>query len=355
MEIKSSDVNLIVETLRRAQFKGTQIHNIISTAWGDVISVRRVQKIMKEFEDGERTDFDRQLGSGRLKSQKRVDLIPLISEELATNKRLTCMELALMFDTNHRMIYDIITQDLDLISVRDKWVPHTLTEVNKEARVNCCTELIDTLSRRNIHRNLVVVDEKWFYARPIGCAQSRRSWTGADEAGDRDHTPKRSTMEKKFMAIVAVNFEGLFFFRILERNQTVDSELYTDFLDDAAASFREQTLVNARTAVFWENMRLMHDNARPHVSIHTRNFLQEKNVRLVHQSAYSPDLNLCDRMIFPMLEMKRNKMELPDRNVLSHFLTEALTNLSLDSMRQQAVKLSDHCRKVVAAHGDYVL
>ena len=354
MEVKSREINIIVETLRRNNYRGTEIHSIITAAWGDVITVRRVQQIMKEYATDRRQDFDRELGSGGVKSQKRLDLVPLVRDELSENKRLTCNELAIMFDTNVRMIHHIITDDLDMKSVRDKWVPHELSVANKESRVQCCRNLIDVLSERNIRRYLIIVDEKWFYSKPIGCPQSRRSWTSVDEAGDRDTIPKRKSTDKKFMALVAINLEDLYFAQVLEPNQNVNSELYTNFLNDAVTSFSNHALIVQRRAVLWENMRLMHDNARPHTSEHTVRFLESKNVRRVFQAPYSPDLNMLDRLIFPMLEMKRSQINFQNANDLQHYLDETLVNLTPQMMRKEAEKLQEHCRKVIQAHGDYI-
>ena len=50
-------------------------------------------------------------------------------------------------------------------------------------------------------------------------------------------TPRRTPMDMKFMVIVAINFEGLSFYRVLEPNETVDSECYMNFLNNAFASF----------------------------------------------------------------------------------------------------------------------
>ena len=106
-------------------------------------------------------------------------------------------------------------------------------------------------------------------------------------------TPKRSTMEKKFMAIVAVSLRGQHYFEVLQRNESLNSERYVEFLTHMATYFAE--MVNP---VRFENMRLIQDNARPHVSSTTLEYLQGNNVRLIKQPAYSPDCNLCDRRTF---------------------------------------------------------
>lgn len=357
MEIKTQELNVIVETLRRCEYKGTVIHNIITTAWGDnIISERRIQQIMKEYKGTERDGFDRKIGSGRPKSQKRFDLIPMIAAEIAVNKNVTCDELASIFNASHRMVYEIITNDLKKQSVQAKWVPHLLTQANKENRVICCQELIVTLNKRNIQRYLLVIDEKWFYKTPFGNAQTRRSWQDVAAPGDQRPTlPKRSTMDQKFMALVAANFEGLSYSEVLNRGQTVDSERYVNFINNAIAYFSQRDLVVERRSISFANLILMHDNARPHTSHYTMEYLQGKNVRLQHQAPYSPDLNLCDRMIFPMLEMKRSKITFSNINSLQEYLNEKLSYLSAETMQNQVEKLKEHCIKVINNNGEYII
>ena len=354
MDIGSYEMNVIVATLARNRKKGTEIHGIITTAWGNVISLRRVQQLTREYQEEQRADFERKEGSGRQKSEKRLEIVPLIRDALDANKGATCEELAQRFNTNHRMVYDVITEELSMRSVHDRWVPHTLSLANKNARIACCRNIKEAFVRRNIHRDLIVVDEKWFYARPLGCPQTLRSWVPIDGSGDRGRNAKRSTMERKHMAVVAVNFQGLSYSKVLRRNETVDSELYCSFLEEVMDFFSSDQMRRERRAVEWRNMTLMQDNAKPHVSRHTISFLERRHVRLLRQSPYSPDLNLCDRMIFPMLEMSRHDTYLENEAELKAFLDASLSTLSAEVMRREADKLLNHCDAVISASGEYV-
>ena len=70
--------------------------------------------------------------------------------------------------------------------------------------------LIEKIDRQTAHRYLLVIDEKWFYKTSVGNAQTRKCWEHQDPSGDNRPTiPKLSSMDQKYMAIVAVNFEGL--------------------------------------------------------------------------------------------------------------------------------------------------
>lgn len=53
MKLTKNELYAVIETLRRNDFKGVQIHEMITNAWDEeTISLRRVQEVMKEFKEG---------------------------------------------------------------------------------------------------------------------------------------------------------------------------------------------------------------------------------------------------------------------------------------------------------------
>ena len=89
MNIKQSEQNFFIETLRRRNYKGTEIHRLMADSWGEenVISLRRVQQIMKEFENEERLDFKRREGSGRPRTSTGNENIEMVREFIAENNK----------------------------------------------------------------------------------------------------------------------------------------------------------------------------------------------------------------------------------------------------------------------------
>ena len=168
MEVSSRDCYLLIETMRRNDMKCTQIHNMITTAWGNIISLRRVQTIAKEYGDGTRQQLMRKEDSGRRKSDERINTEELIQNDIEDNGgKITVRELAekhgLSKDTTHRII-----KDIGFVSKSLKWVPHLLTDDNKRNRIDCCEEMVRVFNEtRNIKKFLVVTDEKWFYSRRL--------------------------------------------------------------------------------------------------------------------------------------------------------------------------------------------
>ena len=176
--------------------------------------------------------------------------------------------------------------------------------------------------RYMICHNFIVIDEKWFYRRPLGSPSVRTSWI--PEGGDVPTYAARSIAEQKFMVIVAVKFDGAYYQEILDRNETVNSTRYIAFLDKMMRYFQSPMAMSRCISTSWESCYLQHDNARPHKSHATEAFLEQNRCKLVAQAAYSPDLNICDRFIFPKLEMERAKLEFQSKESLNDFLHEHL-------------------------------
>ena len=165
---------------------------------------------------------------------------------------------------------------------------------------------------------------------------------------------RKKQVDKKFHVMFALNFNGLHYYKVLNRGETVNSESYTDFLQEALTSFQTYTLVQQRRSVPWELCKLMQDNAPPHCSAHTRAFLEKKHCTLVKQAPYSPDLNLCDRTIFPKLEMRRSRVTFNSEKELRDFLDQELFTLTPDVMAHEFTMLLTHMQKVIGNDGNYV-
>ena len=102
-------------------------------------------------------------------------------------------------------------------------------------RVTLCRDILETLNKRSTFTNMVVIDEKQFYDRPIGNHLTRRKWI--KPSGDIPQIPKRSSMDKKHMALVALSFTGLCHAKVLDRGETVDSNVYVNFLNEMLEKF----------------------------------------------------------------------------------------------------------------------
>ena len=170
--------------------KRTQVHEIIKTAWpDDTVTVRDIQRLMKEFSDGERNSFDRMDGSGRRVSDVRNEIISLVEESVNSNNSLSVRDIADMHDLSFGMVLRILNDDLGKTWFHTRWVPHTLTEANKRTRIEQCIEMLDAFKSRIVKANLMKIDKKWFVENRehIWCM----AWTGRRENQQKCRKPLR--------------------------------------------------------------------------------------------------------------------------------------------------------------------
>jgi [histone H3]-lysine36 N-dimethyltransferase SETMAR len=349
MECTNDKLYFLIESLRRNDMKGTEIHSIIQRAWPEeAMNVRRVQQIMEEFRKGQRTSFDRASGTGKQKSEARTEGMHAVEEAINEDCTLTLRDITNRLDISTSMAYRILTEDLGRKWLLTRWIPHELTEQRKVMRCERINDMLEAFNSRIVINNLVTIDEKWFYCRPLRPRNKIGSWTTAE--GDRIQTPRRTPMEKKFMAIVAVSLRGHHYFKVLNRNECVNSTTYIAFLEEMALSFQNQ---DERHPIRMENMCLVQDNARPHVSHATMTFLSAKNVRLLKQPPYSPDCNLCDRYIFARLESLRNDVY-DTKEDLEDFLRVQLPTFHGERMKTALQNMRADFQSIVDKGGEYL-
>jgi len=349
MNCSKEEMYFLIESLRRANISVTEIHRITSEAWPDQsYSVRHIRKLCKEFNDERRVSFERKEGSGSGKSDLRVQNLEAIETLIKDNNRISIRRIAEQLNLSHSMVQRIITEDTERIWCQCKWVPHTLTEVNKATRVERCQDLLDSLGSRLAQKNLVTIDEKMFYSRNMIPTNVTGCWLSATGDDSTLQVARRSTMEKKFHVIVAVSQQGHHFFRILPKNETLNSERYIDFLIGL-----EAFLTGLPTPILPQNLRIIQDNARPHVARNTRTHMEDHNIRTLRQPPYSPDCNLCDRYVFPRLESRR-KGNFETIQELQHFLELELPHFTQERMSKALLNLTEDLQKIIDAGGEYL-
>lgn len=348
MEPSKDKIYFLIESMRRVNMTAVSIHNMVNEAWPEQsMSLRHVQRLVKEFRDGDRDSFERARGSGRRNSDVRNENVEAVRNLL--NEGLTVREIASELAIDKCMVHRILTDELECIWFHTKWIPHTLTNANKAVRVARCTDMIETLESRLTKENLVTIDEKWFYARKIKPSNKIGSWVSP--GGDVVQTARRSTMEMKHMAIFSISLRGQSYFEVLERNESVNSERYIQFLNNMCDFYQNNP--NGR-GIERHNMVIIQDNAKPHTSRITTAFFADNHIKLLKQPPYSPDTNLCDRYLFPRLESLRDNNDLSNREDLVQFLNLHMGDFTAQRMRKALDSMVEDLQKIIDNDGNYV-
>jgi transposase len=242
------------------------------------VSKPYVSKVLKRWREDENFQ-DKRLnngGSNMKISKRKEDMIrEIIEEDRASSVRQLAKELEteFKFTFNHQTVANSLKNNGFKKSLPIK-VP-LLTPNALEKRMEYAE-----LHLENKFTNVVFTDETMFQL-----SENRQlSWWNPDY--EDKPVFEENHNKRKVMIWAGISRRGktdVFYWKISE-DLTVDAYEYTKCLN--------QALIGKMDSLYgFRKWRLMQDNARPHTAQHTKDFLEENDIRTITHPPYSPDLN----------------------------------------------------------------
>ena len=145
---------------------------------------------------------------------------------------------------------------------------------------------------------------------------------------------------------MAMDFEGICFWLLLEENSTLNAEWNKKFLDRKIPNWLQGK--NFRRPI------LLHDNARLHKSTVVTNFLQEKQINCWFHPPYSPDISPLDFNCFGALKRQLKGIKFDNWTNFEEALVQAVTDLNSRGMMRGVQDLPERWKRVIEAKGDYI-
>lgn len=109
-------------------------------------SSQGVCKWFKSFRDGKETE-EAEERSGRPSTSKTTDMIEQVREMLARERQLTLRLTAEELSIGKEIVRTIVCENLWKRKIRSRFVPHRLTEEQKEKRMQCAIDFISVSPR----------------------------------------------------------------------------------------------------------------------------------------------------------------------------------------------------------------
>lgn len=305
----------------------------------DGVSETTVREWFRRFRSGDFNCAD-SLRSGR-PTEVDDDQIKTLIEN---NQRYTTREIAEILKISNSTVFEHLKK-LGCVNRLDVWVPHDLSEKNLMDRISIC----DSLHKRNENdpflKRMVTGDEKWIVYNNV---VRKRSWGKRDEPPLP--TPKAGLHPKKVMLCVWWDWKGILYYELLPQNQTINSDRYCSQLDqlDAAIKEKRPELANRKGVVFHQ------DNARPHVSLRTRQKLLELGWDVLPHPPYSPDVAPSDYHLFRSLQNFLNCKNFTSLNDLKNHLEQFFVQKDGKFWEDGILKLPERWRKVIEQNGTYI-
>ena len=186
--------------------------------------------------------------------------------------------------------------------------------------------------------DIITCDESWVYYRQLKHKQNNKTWCYKGEPPKT--VVRREQHEPKSLITVYFKSTGMVFVDVMEKNKTIDNRYYIQkSLKPAFIELKRQ-----RPTSGLKNVKLLHDNPRPHVHKNVKKFLTERGITLIQHPPYSPDLAPCDFWLFDKLKSSLGNFS--DIKSLKRAITEALIKIPKEEYLktfQKYLERMQHC------------
>ena len=143
---------------------------------------------------------------------------------------------------------------------------------------------------------VITGDKSWVYGYDIETKAQLSQWKHTESLRPKKARQVRSNV--KVLLTVFFDYHGVVHQEFLPQGRMVIKEYYLEVMRRLRGAIRK------KRPELWKNNSwlLHHDNAPAHSSLLVRNFLAINNTVIMPQPPYSPDLALCDFLLFPRLK-----------------------------------------------------
>lgn len=310
------------------------------------MSIKNVRKWCREFSNG-RTNIHDEARSGR--PSVSDNLQEQVESELREDRRVTVRELEEKLQIPKSSIHRIIS-DLGYRKCSARWVPKMLTEDHKRQRIESSCEVLELYAEEGavFLDSIVTGDETWVYHFTPESKQQSMEWRHSFSPKKRKFKVKQSA--RKIMATVFWDRKGVLLIEFMPTGTTINSASYCETLEKLRKAIK-----NRRPGMLTKGVRLLHDNARPHVARNTKSLLEKFGWDILPHPPYSPDLAPSDYHLFTNLKKhlggKRLNSDEEVKTVVMEYLEKEVDGEFYDAGIQ---KLPDRLQKCLDMNGDYV-
>jgi histone-lysine N-methyltransferase SETMAR len=307
-------------------------------------SLRNIQIWVKAFKEGRNKIIDEER-SGRPKVNTYEERIQKVKKLLTESRAYTVSLISCRLILPRTSIYRILTEELQLVKKLGKWIPHKLTEEQKQLRVALSKLNMDIWQKNNnTLKRTLAIDETWVSLSGAPTKDQAKYWIAPHE--ELPEIVSDNIYESKRMLILAMDFDGIAFWKLMDEKETVNSEKYLHFL--------KEYLPKWLSVKSFLKPILLHDNARPHKAWVVKDFIQKQGWSVWEHPPYSPDLNPCDYNCFAPLKRELKKNSYENWNQFSEALINAIQRGSQKGLFQGVEKLSDCWKRVIDKSGGYI-
>lgn len=272
--------------LKKTAYEATDM--IIKALGEGAVCYKTSKKWYSRFRSGNLDLSDAQ-HPGQSKRFADEDLEILLDENPAQTQK----ELAIQLGITQQAV-SLRLQQLGRIQKACRWVPHHLTPENKKRRYDTAVSLLTRFKKKDFLHKIITGDEKWIYYEN---SKRRKSWVLPGQPSSA--IVKHNIHAAKTLLCIWWDYLGVIYYELLKPGETVTSERYKSQLSCVKEALEKNRPFNGAGT---RPVILLHDNARPHTSKTTVEYISSLGWEVLPHAAYSPDMAPSDYYLFRSLQ-----------------------------------------------------
>lgn len=222
--------------------------------------------------------------------------------------------------------------------MQGRWVPHELTNGQKQKRVEVAKQLRRRQLRSPFLNSVITCDEKWV---PLVNRERRKEWLSPGQR--RRGTPHPDFRARKVMLSVWWDRRGPIHWELLPNGQTITAAVYCEQLERVRRKLRDRRIP----------VVLLHDNAKPHTARLTRDKLADMAWEVLPHPPYSPDISPTDFHLFRSLEHWIRGQKFTNREDIEASLAEFFASKSRAWYARGINLLEERWNQIIQSDGEY--
>ena len=298
MDGKISEQRVYCKIRAQLGFPLTEIHADLQNVHGNgVLKYSTVCKSVCCFNDGQES-IENHPWVGRpvsVLTEKNVATAKTLIEEDAP---YTMQEIEELSGIHSSSLLKIFHERLGLRKICASWVPHCLTDGQKQGRVRLELQVIEKYDKCDQRRleEMVTGDETWIYHfQPDSKAKYK---VCVSSEGNRPVIARRCKTSNHMLYAIFFDSKGPVLQITVPKGSSVTGKFYRESVLTQLVDFYQKR--RPRTGV--RGIKSLHDNAPAHKSTTVQEYLKESGLDVLDHPPYSPDMSPCDFWLFPRLK-----------------------------------------------------
>ena len=312
------------------------------------VSFMTVSRWMKKFKTGIYNIKDGQR-VGRPKTSVTKTHAAAVKALIDEDGRYSVEDIAKSIGISEGSVHEILTKTLGLRKICARWVPHLLTDEQKQERLKCSKNLLKQFRNCDNRKfsDMLTGDETWVYMFEPQRRADNKQWRSKTQK--RPVVCKRQKSAKKVLYTIFFNSCGPVVQIPSETGKSITGKFYKDVVLKKVKKFYKKK----RPSVGLKGTFLLHDNAPAHKCKVVVDFLDKEKVKVIKHPPYSPDLSPCDFFLFPRLKKMLSGRRYHTKSALGSAIHQCLKQIPRadysDAFRQWILRL-EKCKSV---RGEY--